>query len=628
MKKFLSFLLTFAMLFSLTMPAMAAEPETGKDVTATYNPDIKITGITLSDENYLDGGILVVDETGTHYIYTIDAGVDRGAFNITLEGTNLDMIPDNSTDYLLHISNYYKTVTKELVSGGTFSYTVYDTDAYNYYYTRYSNDGGNTWNYTGWDLLVKQNYFITNATTDTNGTVKIGNGETDLTEVAGGDKVELFVHANDGYELDTLTVMQGETAVEVAADHTFTMPKGDVTVTATFKEATTPNYNITIDSGIVNGTVTVKDGLTQAHAGNDVMLDVTPAEGYQLKELTISYVENGDTKTLTYSDTYTFVMPAADVTITATFEAIKAEITGVAIIIDGVEYNKDKTTSESDPAVIKPDSDVFLKGYGTNLNYATNSNRWGAKGDVPMGSGYSWVYNEDGTEATFSDHPKFYKSLTTARELWFSNDGSLNRSYCGVWIIYEAPTYDVNIGSAVANGTVTATPNPAKEDDTVTVSVEAVAGYAYVVNSIKVINDTTGEAVAVDEASKTFVMPASSVTVTAEFEELSATSVEITWGSLSFTYTDGENGEDGAWSNDGSEGAGTVTVKNTGDTTVTAKATYTAEDDYDEIEGIFDVASKELAATESQTFTLTLKNKPEKAIAAGTKIGSVTITIE
>ena len=46
----------------------------------------------------------------------------------------------------------------------------------------------------------------------------------------------LTITPAEGYELDALTVVAGETAVEVAEDNTFTMPAAAVTVTATFKE--------------------------------------------------------------------------------------------------------------------------------------------------------------------------------------------------------------------------------------------------------------------------------------------------------------------------------------------------------------------------------------------------------
>jgi len=114
------------------------------------------------------------------------------------------------------------------------------------------------------------------------------------------------------------------------------------------------------------------------------------------------------------------------------------------------------------------------------------------------------------------------------------------------------------------------------------------------------------------------------------------TSAEITWGSLSFTYTDGENGAEGAWSNDGTDGAGTVTVKNTGVTTFTAQPVYTAETVYDKIVVRFYNSEESespismgfvLDSNETVTIIMKLFNKPEKAIPAGTKIGTVTIRI-
>ena len=162
-------------------------------------------------------------------------------------------------------------------------------------------------------------------------------------------------------------------------------------------------------------------------------------------------------------------------------------------------------------------------------------------------------------------------------------------------------------------------------------------GYVYVVGSLKVTNDTTNEEVEVNEDAKTFVMPASSVTVTAEFEKLTTTSAEITWGSLSFTYDDTvaeDMGEEIGWTC--AEGTNTITVENTGETTFTAQPIYTAETDYSEIKGRFyDSEDAEQGRTiglalnkeQSHTFWLRLLGKPEKAIPAGTKIGTVTIEI-
>ena len=57
----------------------------------------------------------------------------------------------------------------------------------------------------------------------------------DKTTAAAGEAVVLTVIPEGGYVLDTLTVMSGATALEVI-NNTFTMPAGEVTVSATFKK--------------------------------------------------------------------------------------------------------------------------------------------------------------------------------------------------------------------------------------------------------------------------------------------------------------------------------------------------------------------------------------------------------
>ena len=66
-------------------------------------------------------------------------------------------------------------------------------------------------------------------------------------EAAVGSSVTLTVTPEKGYELDTLTVKQGSASVTVT-NNTFTMPAGDVTVTAAFKQLPpafgTPNFTL------------------------------------------------------------------------------------------------------------------------------------------------------------------------------------------------------------------------------------------------------------------------------------------------------------------------------------------------------------------------------------------------
>ena len=117
-----------------------------------------------------------------------------------------------------------------------------------------------------------------------------------------------------GYALDTLTVKQGETDVTVE-NNQFTMPAGDVTVSATFREI---DYAIDT-SGITNGTVTMQVGQTEnvttAHYSDTVTLAATPAAGYALGSWDVRDAENNPV-TVTND---AFTMPASDVTVSALF---------------------------------------------------------------------------------------------------------------------------------------------------------------------------------------------------------------------------------------------------------------------------------------------------------------------
>ncbi len=72
-----------------------------------------------------------------------------------------------------------------------------------------------------------------------NGTV-----EADKETAEADEEVTLTIKPDEGYELDQLSVMCGNDAVEVSENNTFNMPAGNVTVTATFKAI---DFNLTIN---------------------------------------------------------------------------------------------------------------------------------------------------------------------------------------------------------------------------------------------------------------------------------------------------------------------------------------------------------------------------------------------
>ena len=116
---------------------------------------------------------------------------------------------------------------------------------------------------------------------------------------------------------------------------------------------------------------------------------------------------------------------------------------------------------------------------------------------------------------------------------------------------------------------------------------------------------------------------------------LTVISVDITWGDLSFTYSDGTwNPDTHEYENDGwtvdNEGGNSIKVENTGNTDV--NVTYEYKADETGITGSFTdgenpvFAPVTLPVNDSSTVFLVLDGKPEKELTK-TPIGSVTVTI-
>ena len=155
-----------------------------------------------------------------------------------------------------------------------------------------------------------------------------------------------------------------------ANTYTFAMPAYPVNVSAEFVK----EYKVTA-APAENGTVTVDPAA--AVEGTDVTVTVKAADNYQLKadSLTYSYKSGEDTKIekLTLTDgKATFKMPAADVTVSAEFEAVKVET--YSVTTNSTEYGKvtaDKTTGvkagETVTLTVEPvDNDSMLTKLAEN----------------------------------------------------------------------------------------------------------------------------------------------------------------------------------------------------------------------------------------------------------------------
>lgn len=204
-------------------------------------------------------------------------------------------------------------------------------------------------------------------------------------EAAEKETVTLTAKPATGYALKAGSVKvtykdadNTDKTVEVKADtekantYTFAMPAYPVNVSAEFVK----EYKVTVaDTANKNGETKVS--ATAAVEGTEVTVTVKAADNYQLKadSLTYSYQIGEDKKTekLTLTDgKATFKMPAADVTVSAEFEAVKVET--YSVTTNSTEYGKvtaDKTTGvkagETVTLTVEPvDNDSMLTKLAEN----------------------------------------------------------------------------------------------------------------------------------------------------------------------------------------------------------------------------------------------------------------------
>lgn len=176
-------------------------------------------------------------------------------------------------------------------------------------------------------------------------TLKITSPEADLDKVTAGTTITVVATPKDGYTLtaDGVVVTYGDNQTlkatpdtEKANTYTFAMPAGDATVSAAFEEV--KKYNVTVAGTVENGTVGVEP--KTAAAKDVVTVTVTPNTNFKYTDgsLKATYTDGGTKKEINdfkavdgKENTYTFEMPAADVTVSAEFEPVKAKTYSVTI---------------------------------------------------------------------------------------------------------------------------------------------------------------------------------------------------------------------------------------------------------------------------------------------------------
>ena len=148
-------------------------------------------------------------------------------------------------------------------------------------------------------------YNITCATSLSNGSVSAPESALE------GSTVAITAIPNPGYMVDTYSVYKTDspsTTVSVSSNGTFTMPGYAVTISASFKVNNT-YYDIALGQ--------VSTSANSAKSGTNITLTASPASGYNLYSWYV--FKTGDMNTTVAVSGNSFVMPAFNVTVIATF---------------------------------------------------------------------------------------------------------------------------------------------------------------------------------------------------------------------------------------------------------------------------------------------------------------------
>ncbi|MDR2041877.1 MAG: C10 family peptidase, partial [Tannerella sp.] len=229
-----------------------------------------------------------------------------------------------------------------------------------------------------------------------------------------------------------------------------------------------PAFAISIGT-FMHGSISITPDQTLYAAGDAVSVTVSPDEGYELDKLSAILTAFDTEFAITDTEnenTYTFTMPAGDVTIEASFRSSEtARLAEAKTLIEAADIATHYTAAQTQ-ANTEEDLKAWLAGRlntilsGTDLDPITEA-------DITLDS---FTPASQGTDGSFS----FTVTLTTG-------SSHLEAAITG-GIITAAPVYGVTVAAA-ENGSITADKPQASEGETVTLTITPSADY--ILSSVK-----------------------------------------------------------------------------------------------------------------------------------------------
>ena len=400
-----------------------------------------------------------------------------------------------------HVGDTVK-LTANTITGQTFTgWTCSDTSV---------NITNGTFTMPAQSIIVTANYTTDAYTvTVTGGTAKVGSGSA-ATQVSAafGDGITLIPETREGYRFT------GWTSADVTPDgNTFSMPAKNVAVTANFEKI---DYTVTVTDGTASKTT--------ANIGDVITLTAATKPGYTFA---------GWTSTDVTVSGNTFTMPAKNVAVKATYNAIDYTVTVTggtasvttanvgdvvtltATVPEGKVFSKWNVISGgvtvTGNTFTMGTANVVIEAEFTDADYTVTVNNGSASpAGGSMGSTITVTANTPEAGYTF--------------DKWVVNEGNVSLANAtAASTTFTMPAEDVELTATykLADFTVTAlngtaTPSTASMGDTITLTADAPAdGYAFdkwVVKTEGVtLTDETAE-------NTTFTMPAKNVEVEATYK--------------------------------------------------------------------------------------------------------------
>ena len=465
--------------------------------------------------------------------------------------------------------------------------------------------------------MPAQNYEITTECDPAaGGYITLGDGVIELNGHQTSQQFEtvtFFVGTNEGYGVGSVTATDSNgnpveltltSSSALGNNYSFTMPGADVHIVATFTDpyeihtVSTPQYGGEFD--FLSGAVDLNNTYI-SNEGKTVTFTVSPSQGYVFTGLTgtndtngsdLNLIDNGDG---TY--TFTFTMPANDVTLRATFDRVIGDIfdlvTSTSQIVDGATYiivsqyhdkvmkhwNRSETTFQGTPIVEWVEADksrvrvddnaCFFRldadntsgnpaGFlNTQVGYLGYSGYNGTTGNVvstPDLSAYNHATmfisgSSDGEHNYLCTFDSIGNANRTIRYEYATNSFRIinygNNTDERVWLYKLADNYH-NISTVckpAEGGSITVDATSAQEGETVTFTMTTNQGYTFDHVTVTYTDGTEGEIPVTEEnGTYTFTMPDGAVTITAYFAPedlyLLGTALGKTWAPYGpkFTY--------------------------------------------------------------------------------------------